>query len=117
MVASKFDFWKPDRKGFEKLLSESFTEYKGMLFRKSLFKTEEVDRRLHTVSSMQVQRELNHEPLILLGVDVDAQRKWAEELEKAWQRKFEAEFPHLTVTFNRDDTGKEIIVTFWAVRK
>jgi hypothetical protein len=108
------DFGKPDREGFMALLSESIVQYKGMLFRKGSFDQELIDRQLEIKSSKEVQRELNHTHLFLYAADIRIQRDWAQELENAWAKRFEGDFPRLRVHIEREDNNGEVIATFWA---
>lgn len=109
----KFRFGEPDRKGFEMLFAEPFVEYRGMIFTQPLFDKAAIDWRLDEKSPEQVQREMNHTPLILYVGDIDTQRKWAEELKNSWRQRIESEFPAYRVSFNQDDNGKDVVVTFW----
>lgn len=109
------EFGKPDRAGFEALLSEPFREYRGMLFRKSTFDAGLIDRRLETATAEDVQRELNHTHLFLYAEAVQVQRKWTRELEQRWSSRFAAEFPSAKIQIQKEDKAQEVIVTFWDV--
>lgn len=109
------DFGKPDREGFEGLLSEPFVEYRDMVFQKAFFDKMKIDRSIGRETPEQVQRYENHTHLFLYVADIAIQRQWAEELESSWQKRIAIEFPEFTARTAWDDNGQEVILTFWVV--
>ena len=114
-MAGEDDFGKPDREGFEGLLSEPFVKYRDMVFVKGTFDKDEVDRSIETKTPERIQREQNHTHLFLCVADIAIQRQWAEELERSWRKRITTEFPKFAARTAWDDNGQEVILTFWVV--
>ena len=114
----RYNFETPDREGFEYLLSPELMFYRDMLFLKSSgCNQKEIDKILKDLGSAGTQRFFNHVHLMLYAYDYNLQRQWADELERAWRKRIESEYPEWVIITERKDDGYDIEVTFRIARK
>ena len=114
----KYDFETPDRKGFEHLLNPELIFYRDMLFLKSSgLHPKKIDKTLKNLGMVETQRFLNHVHLMLYAHDYNRQQQWADELEHAWRRCVESEYPEWVLITERKDDGYDIEMTFRIARR
>ena len=114
----KYDFETPDREGFEYLLNPEMIFYQDMLLMKSPgLNPKEINKTVKDLGVAGTQRFFNHVHLMLYAYDYNLQRQWADELEQAWRKRIESQYPEWVSIIERKDDGYDIEVTFRIARR
>lgn len=116
-MMAAYEWTSPDREGFDALMAEPFVRIGTMVFVKSHFNRDRVTAGIKDLGEEGVQREINHTHLILYCPELETQREWARELKQRWSARLREEHPDLASAVEVQDSGEEVIVTFWCETK